>query len=118
MLESYFEFLDSGEICIRGTRIGLEIVLRDYLQGASPEEIVLRYPTLSLEQVYAAILYYLRNRDGVERYLQECWRQGEEAWQEQRQAPSEFVRSLRQRLEEYRRLQREQRAILTPATVR
>ncbi len=59
MLESYFEFLDSGEIRIKGTRVGLEIVIRDYLQGASPEEIVLRYPTLSLEQVHAAILYYL-----------------------------------------------------------
>ncbi|MBC7226651.1 MAG: DUF433 domain-containing protein [Thermoflexales bacterium] len=102
MLEGYFEFLDSGEIRIRGTRIGLEIVLRDYLQGASPEEIVLRYPTLSLEQVHAAILYYLRNRERVEQYIRECWQQGEEAWQEQQRAPSEFVRSLRQRLEKYR----------------
>lgn len=108
MLEGYFEFLDSGEIRIRGTRIGLEIVLRDYLQGASPEEIVLRYPTLSLEQVHAAILYYLRDQERVYRYLEECWRQGEEAWQEQRSAPSEFVRLLRQRIEEYRQRQQQQ----------
>ncbi|MCS7282600.1 MAG: DUF433 domain-containing protein [Anaerolineae bacterium] len=118
MLESYFEFLDSGEIRIKGTRIGLETVLRDYLQGASPEEIVLRYPTLSLEQVHAAILYYLRNREKVEQYMQDCWRQGEEAWQEQQSAPSEFVRSLRQRLEMYRQRQREQKTALTSVTIR
>ncbi len=118
MLESYFEFLDSGEIRIRGTRIGLEIVLRDYLEGASPEEIVLRYPTLSLEQVHAAILYYLRNRERVHQYLQECWQQGEEAWRQQQRAPSEFVRALRKRLEEHRRLSEQAMGMPVSAIVR
>lgn len=118
MLEDYFEFLDSGEIRIRGTRIGLEIVLRDYLQGASPEEIVLRYPTLSLEQVHATILYYLRDPERVHQYLEDCWRQGEEAWREQQSAPSEFVRVLRQRLEEHRqRLQQQTVGFSIPVRV-
>jgi len=107
-LESYFESLDSGEIRIKGTRVGIEIVLRDYLQGASPEEIVLRYPTLSLEQVHAAILYYLRNIEELNQYLKEWWQQGEAAWQEQKRHPSEFVRTLRRRIEiERRRLQKQ-----------
>ena len=107
-LESYFESLDSGEIRIKGTRVGIEIVLRDYLQGASPEEIVLRYPTLSLEQVHAAILYYLRNIEELNQYLKEWWQQGEAAWQEQKRHPSDFVRTLRRRIEiERRRLQKQ-----------
>jgi len=106
-LESYFESLDSGEIRIKGTRVGIEIVLRDYLQGASPEEIVLRYPTLSLEQVHAVILYYLRNIEELNQYLKEWWQQGEAAWQKQQRYPSEFVRTLRRRLEmERQRLQK------------
>ena len=35
--------------------MGLETVLDDYLNGASPEEIAARYRTLTLEQVYATI---------------------------------------------------------------
>lgn len=98
-MESYFAFLDSGEIRIRGTRVGIEIVLRDYLEGVAPEEIVLRYPTLSLEQVRAAILYYLRHGDEINQYLKDTWEQGETAWQEQQRTSSEFVQTLRKRIE-------------------
>ncbi len=112
-VESYFEFLDSGEIRIKGTRVGIEIVLRDYLGGAGPEEIVLCYPTLSLEQVHAAILYYLRNAEELDRYLKESWEQGEAAWEEQQRHPSKFVRALRRRIEVKRRQLRKQLAILT-----
>jgi uncharacterized protein (DUF433 family) len=103
MVESYFDFLDSGEIRIKGTRVGIEIVLRDYLGGAGPEEIVLRYPTLSLEQVHAAILYYLRNAEELNRYLKESWEQGEATWEEQQRHPSKFVQALRKRIELKRR---------------
>ena len=47
-LEGYFEFLAEDAIRLRGTRVGIETVVRDYLEGASPEEIALRYPTLTL----------------------------------------------------------------------
>lgn len=68
-MEAYFEFLAPDSIRIKGTRIGLETVLWDYKAGASPEEIVLRYPTLNLEQVHATIAYYLNRRDLIEGYL-------------------------------------------------
>jgi uncharacterized protein (DUF433 family) len=54
-LESYFDFLDPEDICIKGTRVAIEFVLRDHQRGASQDEIGLRYPTLSLEQVHATI---------------------------------------------------------------
>ena len=49
-LENYFDFINENAIRIKGHRIGIEHVLRDYCEGASPEELLLRYPTLSLEK--------------------------------------------------------------------
>jgi uncharacterized protein DUF433 len=68
-LEEYFEFQGQDEICIRGTRVGLEIVVAEYLNGRTPEEIALNYPALSLEQIHASITYYLHNRAAVDGYL-------------------------------------------------
>lgn len=116
-LERYFEFINEDAIRIAGTRVGIETVLRDYQEGASPEEIVLRYPTLSLEQVHATITYYLANREKVEAYLERVRQRQEEAWQEQQRHPSEFVRSLRERLERERQVVREAKP-LSASTVR
>ena len=41
-MENYFDFLSPDDIRIKGTRVGIETVLDDYLRGASPEEIVAR----------------------------------------------------------------------------
>ena len=112
VVESYFEFLDSGEIRIKGTRVGIEIVLRDYLGGAGPEEIVLRYPTLSLEQIHATILYYLCDAEELKRYLKEWWNQGEAAWEEQQRHPSKFVQALRKRIETKRQQLQKQLTML------
>jgi len=43
-LEEYFEFRGEDEIRIRGTRVGLEIVLAEYLSGRTPEEIASQLP--------------------------------------------------------------------------
>jgi uncharacterized protein (DUF433 family) len=102
-LEGYFEFLGADDIRIMGTRIGIEFVLRDYQEGASPEEIVLRYPTLSLEQVHATITYYLHHRVSLDAYLARWQAQGEAAWEQQSSHPSDFLRDLRQRLDQQRR---------------
>ena len=113
-LEGYFEFIGEDAIRIAGTRVGIETVLCDYREGASPEEIVLRYPTLSLEQVHATITYYLANQEKLESYLALVRRRQEEAWQEQQRHPSEFVRALRERLER-RRIQGERKPLPTSA---
>src|SRR5262245_44646317 len=69
-LDEYFDFLRPDDIRIRGTRVGIETVLYDYIhRSRTPEEIQQSYPTLTLEQVHATILYYLRHREQVSRYL-------------------------------------------------
>jgi uncharacterized protein (DUF433 family) len=95
-LESYFDFLSPDEIRIKGTRIGIETVLEDYLEGASPEEIAARYRNLTLEQVYATLLYYFSNRPKLEAYLEAGRLFFEKSWLEQRHHPSDAVRRLRE----------------------
>lgn len=69
-LEAYFEFLAPDDIRLKGTRIGIESVLYEYIHRAqTPEAIAGRFPSLTLEQVYATILYYLHNREAVGAYL-------------------------------------------------
>jgi len=60
-----FDFLSADDIRIKGTRVGIETVSDDYLNSASPEEIAVRYRTLTLEQVYAPITYSLHNQKEV-----------------------------------------------------
>ena len=57
-------------IRFKRSRIGLEFIIQPYLEGDSPERIYHGYRhSLSLEQVYAAITYYLHNKAKVEEYL-------------------------------------------------
>ena len=49
-LEEYFDFFAKDDIRIKGTRIGIETVLYDFIhRSRSPEEIVNTYPSLKLE---------------------------------------------------------------------
>jgi uncharacterized protein (DUF433 family) len=69
-LEDYFDFLAPDDIRIKGHRIGIETVLYEHIHRAqTPEEIVQTYPTLTLEEVYATITYYLHNKEKIDAYL-------------------------------------------------
>lgn len=87
-LENYFSFLSQDDIRIKGTRVGIETVIDDYLNGASAEEISVRYRSLTLEQVYATLTYYFHNEEKVNAYLQVLRDSTEVACQEQQRNPS------------------------------
>ena len=71
-IEEYFDFLAADDIRLKGTRIGIETILYDYIyREQSPEQIHEIFPSLSLEQVYAAILYYLRHQERMTAYMAE-----------------------------------------------
>ncbi len=59
----------AGAIRVGDSRVLLELVLRAFQDGATPETIVQRYSTLALSDVYAVVAYYLRHRNEVEEYL-------------------------------------------------
>ena len=61
----------TGTIRVGNSRVLLELVIRAFQDGLSPESIVSRYSSLTLSDVYNAIGYYLRHQQMVETYLQE-----------------------------------------------
>lgn len=68
-----------GVVRVGGTRVTLDSVVGAFLQGASAEEIALRYDALSLSDVYATIAHYLRHRNEIDAYLAGEQRAAEEA---------------------------------------
>jgi uncharacterized protein (DUF433 family) len=68
-LEDYFDFPGLDVIRLKGHRLGIEDILELYNAGYTPEQIVLEYPDLNLEQIHATITYYWRNQKDVEAYL-------------------------------------------------
>lgn len=95
LLEEYFDFIAPDDIRIKGHRIGIDNVLHYYLEGYSPEEIAANLPSLSLEEIHATIIYYLRNRAQIDAYLSRlsAWR--EARYQEWRAKPSPLIERLR-----------------------
>lgn len=59
----------TGALRVGDSRVLLELVIRAFQDGAAPETIVQRHPTLALPDVYAVVAYYLRHASEVERYL-------------------------------------------------
>ena len=46
-----------GKACIKGTRIMVSVILDNLAAGLKPEEILASYPTLTLEDIQAAVSY-------------------------------------------------------------
>lgn len=95
-LEEYFDFLAPNDIRIKGHRIGIESLLYEYIHNArTAEEIAQHFPSISLEQVYATILYYLHNQQTVHAYITEWIEHGEQLWAEQQRNPTPNMLRLR-----------------------
>lgn len=95
-IEDYFDFLEPDDIRLRGSRIGIESVLCEFIhRKQTPEEIAQRFHTLTLEQVYATILYYLSNREAVSAYLADYLEWSHQVRKEAARNPSPAARRLR-----------------------
>lgn len=98
---TYIERRDGG-YRVRGTRVSLDSLVYRFLEGLSPESIQADcFPSLTLEQVYGAITFYLANRAEVDAYL--------------READDEFETFRRRVREEYPEAHRRIDAILQPS---
>ncbi len=95
-IETYFEFLAPDDIRIKGTRIGIETVLYEYIyREQSPEDIVNLFSSLALEQVYATILYYLKNKEKITLYMADWLAFGQHMREDQAKNPPPAVLRLR-----------------------
>ncbi|WP_204106119.1 MULTISPECIES: DUF433 domain-containing protein [Spirulina sp. CCY15215] len=96
-LEDYFTILTPNDIRIRNSRIGIETILYEYIYcSRSPEAIAKTYSTLTLEQVYATILYYLHDRKKIGRYMSDWLEYCLRSEREQDENPPDFILKLRQ----------------------
>ncbi|HLP48546.1 MAG TPA: DUF433 domain-containing protein [Candidatus Kapabacteria bacterium] len=71
-----------GVIRVGGTRVTLDTVIAAFKEGAAAEEIVFRYPSLQLADVYAVLSYYLRRTKEVEDYLNQRQKKANEVKQQ------------------------------------
>lgn len=101
-LEDYFDVLAPNDIRVKGTRVGIETILVDYLElGLFAEQIAARYPTLTLEQVYATLTYYWHNRREIDNYLRLVAKEIDKHREQQTQSPSLAVLKLREAAQRY-----------------
>jgi hypothetical protein len=66
------EFIERREASfyLIGSRVPLAFIV-EFINGEAPESIRTHYPTLSLEQVYGTITFYLGNEEEVKQDLAE-----------------------------------------------
>ena len=62
---------EGGAIRVGNSRVSLDLVVEQYENGMSPEDMVRAYDTLGLADVHAVIAYYLRHQDEVRAYLKQ-----------------------------------------------
>lgn len=65
---SYVEEVE-GRYRIRGSRVSLDSIVYAFLSGQTAESIAQSFPSLSLEQVYGTIAFYLSHREAIDAYL-------------------------------------------------
>lgn len=60
---------ERGAVRVGNSRISLDLVVEQYENGMTSEDMVRAYDTLVLADVHAVIAYFLRHRDEVRGYL-------------------------------------------------
>jgi uncharacterized protein (DUF433 family) len=59
----------AGAIHVQNTRVTLDSIVLAFREGASAEEIVERFPVITLSAAYGAITFYLQNQTEIDAYL-------------------------------------------------
>lgn len=83
-----------GAYWVGDTRVSLDSIVHEFLNGETPESIVASFPVVSLEQVYGAIAYYLGHRAEIDAYLREGRAQYEREREAERRADPAFYQRL------------------------
>ena len=73
---------EAGRLRVGNTRVLLDLVIYAFRLGHTPETITDQYPSLSLDEVYLALGYYLRHRDEIDAYLRQQEEEAEAIRQE------------------------------------
>jgi uncharacterized protein (DUF433 family) len=60
-----------GTIRVGSSEVRIDLVVQHFKKGAGPEQIQRNIPSLAIQDVYGAIIYYLEHVEGIETYLAE-----------------------------------------------
>ncbi|HEY7157510.1 MAG TPA: DUF433 domain-containing protein [Gemmataceae bacterium] len=60
---------EGGAVRVGQSRISLDLIVEQYENGMTPEDMIRAYDTLVLADVHAVLAYYLRHRGEVQVYL-------------------------------------------------
>jgi uncharacterized protein (DUF433 family) len=86
----------NGGCFLAGTRIGLDVVVYEFRDGHSPEQILQSYPSIgSLAKLYGAITFVLEHPKEVEAYLASQKTRYEEI-EQRNPIPADMARRLEQ----------------------
>ncbi len=58
-----------GAIRVRGTRVLLDVIIVAFQDGATPEDIVQKFPSVALPDAYLIIAHYLTHTAEIDAYL-------------------------------------------------
>jgi uncharacterized protein (DUF433 family) len=83
-----------GAYWLGDTRVSLDSIVYEFLNGQPPESIAASFPAVSLEQVKGAIAYYLGHQAEIDAYLREGRAQYEREREAERRADPAFYRRL------------------------
>jgi uncharacterized protein (DUF433 family) len=68
MAKEYVEKRGEGYYVV-GNRVSLDSIVYRFLEGYSPESIVESFSSLTLQEFYGALAFYLANRAAIDAYL-------------------------------------------------
>ncbi len=83
-----------GTYLVAETRVSLDSVVYAFRRGASPESIQRSFPSLTLEQIYGAIAFYLSHQDEIDQYLLDREKEHEKLRADSRAAHPEFYEKI------------------------
>ena len=81
---------------VGGSRVTLDLVVRAFNRGATPEEISQDFQSLQLPDIYQVIGYYLKHGSELAEYFERRDREEQEMWEAHQEEWS--PRGLRERL--------------------
>jgi uncharacterized protein (DUF433 family) len=103
MAKDYIEKRGAGYY-VTGKRVSLDSIIYAYFDGYSAESIVDSFPSVSLEEVYGTIAFYLSNRVAIDNYLAEGEKEFDRLRDESRKKDPAFYERLRSILDGKRAL--------------
>jgi uncharacterized protein (DUF433 family) len=93
MNKQYVEGSD-GVFRVAGTRVSLDSIVYAFWRGQTAESIAQSFPSLTLEQVYGALTYYLADKDEIDAYLKSAKAEFEAMRQAAREQDPMFYQKL------------------------